>query len=164
MKLRTEQMIWGILRISLGWIFLWAFLDKVFGLGFATQSGRAWLDGVSPTFGYLAYATHGPLAPIFKALAGNAVVDLLFMAGLLLVGLSLIMGIGVRVAAYAGSVMLFLMFLAASLPPEHNPLIDEHIIYILVLLLMSSMPVGDWLGFGNWWAGQSFVKSRPYLR
>ena len=29
--------VWGALRIVFGWIFLWAFLDKLFGLGFATR-------------------------------------------------------------------------------------------------------------------------------
>ena len=29
--------------------FLWAFLDKAFGLGYATPSGNAWINGGSPT-------------------------------------------------------------------------------------------------------------------
>lgn len=163
MKLQTEQIIWGLTRVSMGWIFLWAFIDKVFGLGFATASDKAWLDGVSPTYGYLANATHGPLAPVFQALAGNAMVDWLFMLGLLLIGLALMLGIGVRVACYTGSLMLFLMFLAASLPPEHNPIIDEHIIYILVLFLFTTKPVGTWLGLGDWWSSLALVKNRPWL-
>ncbi|MFC4062642.1 hypothetical protein ACFOWE_30465, partial [Planomonospora corallina] len=28
----------GVARIALGWVFLWAFLDKMFGLGFATPA------------------------------------------------------------------------------------------------------------------------------
>ena len=31
------------IRIAMGFIFLWAFLDKVFGLGFATTSDKSWL-------------------------------------------------------------------------------------------------------------------------
>ena len=27
--------IWGVLRLSIGWVFLWAFLDKLLALGFA---------------------------------------------------------------------------------------------------------------------------------
>jgi thiosulfate dehydrogenase (quinone) large subunit len=41
------------IRIGLGWIFLWAFLDKVFGLGYATTSAKSWLNGGSPTNGFL---------------------------------------------------------------------------------------------------------------
>jgi thiosulfate dehydrogenase [quinone] large subunit len=164
MKISFEQSCLGLVRISLGWIFLWAFLDKVFGLGFATEAGKAWLDGVSPTTGYLQFATHGPLASVFQALANNVMVDWLFMLGLLLIGLSLMLGIGVRVAGYSGSLLLFLMFLAASLPPEHNPLLDEHIIYILVLLAFTRLPVGEWLGLGKWWSALPIVKKYPALR
>lgn len=148
----------------MGWLFLWPFLDKVFGLGFSTEAGKAWVDGVSPTFGYLNFATHGPLASVFQAMAGNPLVDWLFMLGLLLIGLSLMLGIGVRVAGYSGTIMVTLMFLAASLPPEHNPVIDEHIVYALVLVLFTRMPVGEYLGFGKWWSTLPLVKRYPSLR
>ena len=49
------------LRISLGSIFLWAFLDKMFGLGYATSSEDAWINGGSPTEGYLQFAAGGIL-------------------------------------------------------------------------------------------------------
>ena len=41
-------------RLALGWIFLWAFLDKLFGLGHSTPSTGAWINGGSPTKGFLA--------------------------------------------------------------------------------------------------------------
>jgi thiosulfate dehydrogenase [quinone] large subunit len=100
-----EQYIWAALRIGMGWLFLWPFLDKLFGLGFTTAPEDAWIAGGSPTFGYLKFATSGPLAPIFQSLAGNPVVDWLFMLGLLLIGLALISGIGVSIAAYAGALI-----------------------------------------------------------
>lgn len=122
-----------LLRLSMGWIFLWPFLDKTFGLGFATAKEAAWVVGGSPTTGFLTYATKGPFADMFQALAGNVFVDWLFMIGLLLIGLSLILGIFMRLAIFSGSLMLILMYLAV-LPPDHNPVIDDHIIYPLVLL------------------------------
>src|SRR5690606_6862690 len=48
-------------RIAIGWVFLWAFLDKTFGLGFATAREDAWINGGSPTFGFLNFATEGKL-------------------------------------------------------------------------------------------------------
>jgi hypothetical protein len=39
------------LRVALGVEFLWAFLDKTFGLGYATPSAKAWIHGGSPTKG-----------------------------------------------------------------------------------------------------------------
>ncbi|MEU4541590.1 hypothetical protein AB0G15_42860, partial [Streptosporangium sp. NPDC023825] len=35
---RPADYVWAIARIGLGWIFLWAFLDKTFGWGFATPA------------------------------------------------------------------------------------------------------------------------------
>ena len=35
----------------LGFEFLWAFLDKTFGFGYATPAERAWINGGSPTKG-----------------------------------------------------------------------------------------------------------------
>ena len=58
---RALDVVLAAIRISLGWIFLWAFVDKLFGLGFATPSARSWLNGGSPTKGFLANAATGPL-------------------------------------------------------------------------------------------------------
>ena len=74
--------VWGLLRLSIGWIFLWGFIDKLFGLGFATKADSAWLAGGSPTFGFLKFAVKGPFAGFYHGLAGSAAVDWLFMAGL----------------------------------------------------------------------------------
>src|SRR3989344_1551296 len=100
-----------LLRLSLGWIFFWAFIDKAFGLGFATKPGKAWLLGNSPTAGFLSNAK-GYFASFFNSLANNSLVDWLFMLGLLLIGIALIFGIAMKLAAWSGSIMLFLMWLA----------------------------------------------------
>ncbi|MEV4569763.1 hypothetical protein AB0K12_38895 [Nonomuraea sp. NPDC049419] len=50
---RPVGYVWAAARIAIGWIFLWAFLDKTFGWGFATPSDRAWIAGGSPTTGFL---------------------------------------------------------------------------------------------------------------
>src|SRR3990167_9560357 len=99
MKITTY--IIAVLRLAMGGTFLLAFLDKLFGLGFATEAGKSWLDGISPTAGFLEFATSGPLAPFYQAIAGNVFVDWLFMGGLLLMGVTLLLGIGVRIAGYA---------------------------------------------------------------
>jgi thiosulfate dehydrogenase [quinone] large subunit len=38
----------AVFRVVLGVEFLWAFLDKTFGLGYATPAARAWINGGSP--------------------------------------------------------------------------------------------------------------------
>jgi len=120
----------------MGLIFLWAFVDKLFGLGFATKSENSWLNGGSPTSGYLTNAVHGPLAEFFKSLAGIVVVDWLFMVGLLFVGITLLVNRFVIWGAIAGSAMLFLMWISAF-PPANNPILDDHVVYILVLAALA---------------------------
>src|SRR4029450_1116625 len=92
----------AVFRVVLGFEFLWAFLDKTFGLGYATPSARAWINGGSPTKGFLSRVAVGPLEGTFHAIAGAAWADWLFMAGLLGIGIALIPGIGLRDARLGG--------------------------------------------------------------
>ncbi|MFZ3011557.1 MAG: hypothetical protein WA060_00975 [Minisyncoccia bacterium] len=133
--MNKQKIILVALRLAMGFIFLWAFIDKTFGLGFATPANKAWINGGSPTSGFLSSAVKGPLADFFHSLAGVVAVDWMFMAGLLFVGLTLIFNKYVKWGAVAGAVMLLLMYLAL-LWPENNPVIDDHVIYALVLMLI----------------------------
>lgn len=62
------------------------FLDKTFGLGYATPVERAWISGGKPAQGWL-MSIEGPTAPFFHALA-NPMVDVLFMFGLFAIGIA----------------------------------------------------------------------------
>jgi thiosulfate dehydrogenase [quinone] large subunit len=123
------------LRFVMAFIFLWAFFDKVFGLGFATTSDKAWINGGSPTMGFLSFGTKGPFGELFKSLAGNPLVDWMFMIGLLFVGLTLLFNKYLFWGAIAGVIMMVLMWLA-TLFPENNPIVDEHVVYALVLFIL----------------------------
>lgn len=134
--MNIHKIVFLKLRLVMAFIFLWAFFDKVFGLGFATVKGGAWINGGSPTSGFLLHATKGPLVSFFQSLAGVPVVDWLFMFGLLFIGLTLLFNKFVFWGAAAGITMMTLMWLAVF-PPANNPLIDEHIVYALVLALLA---------------------------
>jgi thiosulfate dehydrogenase [quinone] large subunit len=134
--MNKEKLTLVVLRVVMGFIFLWAFLDKVFGLGFSTTADKAWIHGGSPTYGFLTMATKGPLVNVFHQIATMPYIDWVFMLGLLFVGLTLIIGKFVKWGAWVGIVMLALMYLSL-LWPATNPVIDEHIVYILVLLLFA---------------------------
>lgn len=125
----------ALMRICLGFMFLWGFLDKVIGLGFNTAQGKAWIDGVSPTFGYLKFGVTGPLTQFYQGLAGNPLIDLIFMTGLLAMGLSLILGICTRCGSIAGIIFMAIVYTTA-IPLEFNPIIDEHIIELIGLLIV----------------------------
>jgi len=155
--------MWGLLRLSMGWLLLWAFLDKLFGLGFATESANAWLKGGSPTTGFLKFGTTGPFTDFFQGLAGNTTVDWIFMLALGLGGVALVLGIGVRIASYGGALLMAILYLAGSLPGENNPFLDEHIVYIIVFLGLASSQAGSYIGLGKWWSKSALVKKIPIL-
>ena len=155
--------IWGFLRLGMGWIFLWAFFDKLFGLGFATKSEGAWINGGSPTFGFLNFASKGPLAESYQSIAGNAVVDWLFMLGLIAIGLPLMLGVGVKLAGSIGVVMVVLMYSAGFILPEHNPFLDEHIIFAVIMIGLTVVPSGHWLGLGKFWTDTRLVRKYRWL-
>ncbi|MBX4200363.1 hypothetical protein KW790_02825 [Candidatus Parcubacteria bacterium] len=134
--MNMQKIVWIKLRFVMAFIFLWAFIDKVFGLGFATTTDKAWIHGGSPTSGFLSFGVKGPFASLFHSLAGVALVDWLFMLGLLFVGLTLLLNKYVLWGGVVGVLMMVLMWLAL-LWPENNPIIDEHIVYALVLALFA---------------------------
>ena len=133
--MNTQKIVFLSLRFVMSFIFLWAFFDKVFGLGFATTQAKSWLNDGSPTLGFLSHSV-GPFSGIFQSLAGLPVIDWLFMLGLLFVGLTLLLNRFVFWGAIAGALMVILMWLAV-LPPPNNPIIDDHIVYALVFALIA---------------------------
>ena len=160
--MEKRETLVGLIRISLGLTFLWAFFDKLLGLGFATAKEAAWIAGGSPTSGFLTFAAKGPFAGIFNAMAGSVFIDWIFMLGLLGIGLGLTLGIAMKLSCYSGSLMLLLMWLAV-LPPEHHPFLDDHIIYALVLIYLANIDTKTKCSLGNWWTNSSLVQKYPWL-
>jgi thiosulfate dehydrogenase [quinone] large subunit len=152
----------GGLRLALGWVFLWAFLDKLFGLGRGTASENSWINGGSPTSGFLKNAAAGPFADIYHNIAGQAWADWLFMAGLLGIGTALLAGVAMRIAAASGALLLLLMW-TAVLPPENNPFMDDHLIYAGLLVVLTLTGAGHTLGLGRQWEQLPFVAKTPWL-
>ena len=168
---RSLGVVWGLLRLFMGWTFLWAFLDKLFGLGFSTgrlegggiDFGKdAWINGGSPTFG-LQFFTKGPFKGFFADIAGQAWLDWLFMGALLLVGLGLMLGVMTRIAAIGGAIWMGLFYTATAIWPEHNPFLDEHIVYIVVLIGIAIVGAGRYLGLGKYWERLDVVRKHPFL-
>jgi thiosulfate dehydrogenase (quinone) large subunit len=163
----------AVFRVVLGFEFLWAFLDKTFGLGYATPAARAWVNGGSPTKGFLSRVAAGPLESTFHAWAGAAWADWLFMVGLLAIGVALVLGVGLRVAAASGTVMMLLMwaaewplakFTSAGEPTmSTNPIVDYHVVYALALVALALTYAGHTWGLGRWWARLGFVQRHRWL-
>ncbi|MGV8857060.1 DoxX family protein [Rhodoglobus sp.] len=163
----TGRRVLAVLRLATGFLFLWAFFDKTFGLGFSTPAERAWINGGAPSQGFLTGdAVVGPLKPAFAAIA-SPTSDILFMLGMLGIGVAVMLGIGLRVSAVAGTVMMLLMYLAewpfAANAGSTNPLVDYHIIYALALITIAALSAGDTSGVGLAWKRLSIVQKMPWL-
>ena len=160
---KAARYVWAVVRLMLGWTFLWAFLDKTFGLGFATPAKNAWINGGSPTKGFLGNAVEGPFKGLYHGIAGATWADTLFMLGLAGIGLALTLGIGMRIAAATGALLYVLMW-TAVLPPQNNPFLDDHLINAAVLIGLALINAGDTLGLGRTWARLPLVQKTPWLK
>lgn len=137
-RFKSHEALLGIIRICIGFIFLWAFIDKA----------EVWFSGGFPAAGYLAKGTSGIFANFFASIAYNPLVNHMYMFGLFAVGLALTFGFASRLATIGGVAMMILIYLG-NLPPAHNPIIDEHIIYALVLVLLHKQSAYKYFGLGK---------------
>src|SRR3954451_11549104 len=173
MLTKTAAKALAVLRISTGFVFLWAFLDKTFGLGYSTPSAKAWINGGSPTKGFLSSIDVGPFQNTFHSLAGTTFANWAFMLGLLGIGLALILGIGLRIAAGAAALMMALMWIAEWPLAQHNgagepsgstnPITDYHFIYAVSAVVVALTYAGHTWGLGRWWAQLPFVQRHRLL-
>ncbi|GGB96243.1 hypothetical protein [Cellulomonas carbonis] len=149
-------------RIVIGWVFLWAFVDKLFGLGYATPAERAWLNGGTPAQGYIGGA-EGPFAGFFQSTFQNAFGDVLFMAGLLGIGLAMMLGIGLKVAAVTGTLLMVFMWMT-QIPwvlGGTNPITTSHWVEAALLIIAAATLAGDTAGLGRQWGrvvGNSWLR------
>ena len=171
----------AVLRIAFGFTFLWAFLDKTFALGFSTGAqfaedgsrtgidfmaqDAAWLNGGSPTNGFLSFGVpaDNPFKDMWTNMAGDTWVDWLFMIGLLGVGVTLLLGVGMRIGTAAGALMYAFMY-AASLPLENNPVVDDHLIGVIVMVVLALGAAGTTWGLGRYWNRLGLVQKYPILK
>lgn len=152
---------WTVLRLLLGWSFLWAFLDKMFGLGFATCRApesssidyfcdAAMIKGGSPTYGFLNFGTAGShTGGLFDWMAPSApdsinLADIGFMLVLLFGGVALMLGVATRSAAIGGAILMAFMFLAGDVWPEQNPVNSSHVIEMFAFLGIATVGAGRW--------------------
>ncbi len=164
----------AVLRIAIGFVFLWAFLDKTFGLRYATPSAKAWINGGSPTKGFLDGVAVGPFQSAFHSIAGAWWVDALFMVGLLGVGVTLMAGVAVRLGAVSGVLLVAGMWLATyplaqfdstgAATRSTNPFLDDHVLEALILIVVALACAGTTWGLGRMWARIPFVSRHRWTQ
>ncbi len=148
---RSIFIVLTILRIAIGWHFLYEGLTKL-------------LNAEWTAAGYLESAT-GPLAGAYHALAASdsilAFVNILNTWGLVLIGLGLILGLFTRIAQLAGIGLLLLYYL--SHPPVFSEpgffregsyfIISKDFLEMMALVVLMFFPTGQFLGLDGLLAG-----------
>ena len=165
---RTGWVFLSLTRIAIGFIFLWAFFDKLLGLGRSTcltisddgtkymtefMCDKAWVNGGHVTEGYLVYGGNptSPFHQFFVDLGAQRWTDYLFMLGLLAIGFALMSGVGTKLVMFAGPTMLVFMYLT-QMWPTTNPFLDDHLIQALAIIGIVLVELGHQsIGFGTWW-------------
>lgn len=150
------------MRIILGWMMIWAFLDKMFGLGYPSPPEVAMINGGSPTEYYLSELVSGPLSGIWNALAGNTIIDIALMLGLLGVGIGMMLGIASKLSTVGMVVMVLLMF-TLNLPPEDNPLVNYHVFYAVAGLAIYWLGGFETYSLNGRWKDLPVVRDMPWL-
>nr|BFE57527.1 DoxX family membrane protein [Dactylosporangium thailandense] len=173
MLTKTAARALAVLRYATGFVFLWAFADKLLGLGYSTPSAKAWINGGSPTKGFLANVDAGPLQSFFHTIAGTWYANWGFMLGLLGIGLALTAGIGMRIAAASGTLLMAFMWLAEFPLAQHtakgaptgstNPLTDYHVVYAIAMIVLAAAYAGQTWGLGKRWAKLPIVQRNRWL-
>lgn len=134
-----------VLRVAMGWLFLYAGLAKILN---PQWTAAGYLKGAKTLTGLYGW---------FSAPQNIGWVNFLNEWGLALIGLALIFGALTRYAAWAGIAMMALYYLPVLNFPyvgANSYLVDEHVIYILVLLILAFGRAG------NYWGLDKFFRFR----
>src|SRR3989344_4678490 len=128
----TQKITLFLLRLSLGWYMFYAGITKVLD---PSWSAEGYLKGAKFLPGFYTWLTSPGILPI---------VNFVNEWGLTLLGISLILGIFVKYSAPLGALLMLLYYLVLPfpMPNAHAYIIDEHIIYILVLLVLAAYNAG----------------------
>ncbi len=125
-----------LLRLGMGILFFWAGYTKLID---PAWSAAGYVSGSKTLTGFYSWLLQPGILPV---------INFLNEWGLTLIGLALIFGVFVRFASFFGIIIMILYYLPIF-PPAHG-LVDEHIIYSLVFLILMGFGAGEILTANTW--------------
>jgi len=151
---KSQKISLFLLRISLGWLFFYAGITKVFN---PEWSAAGYLQGAKTFAGFYQWLLQPEILPI---------VNFLNEWGLTLLGVALILGVFVRLSSVLGAILMLMYYFPALEFPYigHSYIVDEHIIYVLILLLFANLRAGRVWGLENWCSNLPICSKFPKLR
>jgi thiosulfate dehydrogenase [quinone] large subunit len=138
---RFQKISLVLLRISIGWLFFYAGITKIIN---PAWSAEGLLKNATLFRGFYLWLARPEVLPT---------VNFLNEWGLLLLGVSLILGFLVRPSAILGAALMTLYYLAQldfPYPNPHSYIVDEHIIYALLLLYFAAIRAGKTFGLDGY--------------
>lgn len=154
--MKIEQKVYVfLLRISFGMLFFYAGITKILD---PNWSAAGYLKGAKTFAVFYQFLLQPDILTI---------VNFINEWGLTLLGLSLLLGIFVRLSSWLGALLMLLYYLPVLTFPfvgEHGFLVDQHIVYIFALLLLGSLRAGRYWGIENWCANLPICAKYPKLR
>ena len=136
-------------------MMFYAGITKVLDPGW---SAAGYLKGAKTFAGFYNWLTSPAIMPV---------INFINEWGLTLLGVSLILGVSVRLSSVSGAVLMMLYYfpvLDFPYPNPHSFLVDEHIIYIAALLVLAAYRAGRVWGLENWCTGLPICSRFPKLR
>ena len=153
--MKFQKITLTALRITMGWLYFYAGITKVLN---PEWTSAGYLAGAKTFAGFYAWLAQPGIMPF---------IDFTNKWGLTLLGVSLILGLGVRLSSLLGALLMALYYLPILNFPYPNPnafIVDQHIIYIAVLLFFSAVQAGRVWGLDGWCAGLPICAKFPKLR
>lgn len=144
-----------LLRVGTGWLMLYAGLTKVFD---PTWSAEGYLRGAKTFAQFYHWFLQPGVLPV---------IDFINEWGLTLLGLSLVLGVFVRLGSILGAVLMLLYYfpvLQFPFVPPHSFIVDDHIIDALVLLFLGAVHAGRVWGLERWCSNLPICSRFPRLR
>lgn len=144
------------LRLLMAWTFLYPGIHQVLAPNFNVAG---FLSHTKTFHGFFAVFTTPVMAQLTSALVGY---------GHLLIGLSLLMGVAVRLGASLGALLMVLYWMAHMDWPyienQTNFIIDQHLVYAGLLLWLAAVRAGRIWGVDAWAEQKRFIRDSPPLR
>jgi thiosulfate dehydrogenase (quinone) large subunit len=151
-----ERNLVFVFRMLMAWTFLYAASHQVFDPKFSIVG---FLSHTKTFHDQFAIFTGPTIAPIATFLVGY---------GHLLIGLSLLVGLMVRVSATFGIALLLMYWLAHMDFPyienANNFIVDYHIVYSVVLVYLIAKHAGHVCGLDGLVENMPFMAQHPRLR
>jgi len=152
----TDRGFTLVFRLLMAWTFLYAASHQVFNPKFSAAGFLSHTKTFHDVYAVLVTPTIDP------------VLTFLVSYGHLLIGLSLLVGLMVRVSAAFGVALLVMYWTAHMDWPfienTNNFIIDYHIVYATLCVYLIAKRAGHVWGLDGWLEKSSFIEQRPALR